>query len=114
MTKREVLSVIMNANLSEEVNAYCEKEIASIDKSNSARAIKAQAKAEAEAPIYQAITSFVREAGSPVTASQVFESVEGLGSVQKASSVLRKLKEAGTIQQGEVRIKGRAVKVYSI
>lgn len=103
MTKREVLTMVINGEMNEEVKAWAEAEIAKMDKANETRRNKISKKALENAPIVEAIVKVLSD--EPQTATMIGEAV-GV-STQKASALLRQIVEAGNATKVDVKIKGK-------
>ena len=111
MTKRDFYLGVIEAGISEEMTAFAQAEIDKLDATNARRAEKNAEKRAAEQPLYDAVVAVLTE--DPQTASDIKAQVEAITSVQKATSILKKLVNEGFAVQGDIRIKGRNAKGYT-
>ena len=101
MTNREFFeAIVSNTSLSAEMHEHAEKEIARIDASNAKAAEKRAEKAVEDQPLFDALTAALTHEYQ--TASDLMGVVEK--SVQKTSSLLRKLVKMGIAVDGDVKI----------
>lgn len=107
MTKREFLNAVIALN-DETTSAFAVEELAKLDARNAKRAERPSKRAEANAPIIEAIKGVLTS--EPQTASAIAEKVEI--SVQKASALLRQI-EGLTVVELKVPKKGKQ-KGYSL
>lgn len=112
MTNREFYTAIVNANVNDELTAFAQTAIEKLDATNARKAEKLAEKRAEEAPLYEALVAVLT--ADPQTASDLAAQVEGITSVQKASSMLRKLVEAGKVTSVDLKVKGRKAKGYAI
>lgn len=108
MTNREMLTEVINRNITDEVIAKANEELAKLDARNARRKEMPSKKAIENAPIIEAIKGVLGE--EPLTASDVAERVEI--STQKASALLKQI-EGVTVT--DVKVKGKGTrKAYSL
>lgn len=101
MTNREFFeAIVSNTSLSAEMHEHAEKEIARIDAANEKAAAKRAEKAAEDQPLFDALTAALTSEFQ--TASDLMGVVEK--SVQKTSSLLRKLVKMGIAVDGDVKI----------
>lgn len=112
MTNREFYTAIVNANLNDELTTFAQTAIEKLDATNARKAEKLAEKRAEEAPLYEALVAVLTS--EPQTASDLAAQVEGITSVQKASSMLRKLVESGKATSTDLKVKGRKAKGYAI
>jgi hypothetical protein len=107
MTKREFYQAVLNANISEDMNAYCTEAIANLDQTNSKRRSSASAKrAEVNEPIKAVLFNLLTDVPQP--ASELGTKAEI--TTAKASALLRALVEDGKVRT--TAIKGKHGKVH--
>ena len=111
MTNREFYNAVINASVNDELTAFAQTAIEKLDASNARKAEKLAEKRAEEAPLYEALVAVLT--ADPQTASDLAGQVEGITSVQKASSMLRKLVEAGKATSVDLKVKGRKAKGYA-
>jgi VIT1/CCC1 family predicted Fe2+/Mn2+ transporter len=115
MTKIEAYKAVVAGEMTDEVIAKFEELIAAYEAEAAKRkeraAVKRAEKLEAEKGLETAVYEFLGE--EAVSASQIMEAVEGLTSVQKATSIAKRLVEAGMAEQVELKVKGRKIKGYT-
>ena len=111
MTNREFYTAVINANVNAELTEFAQAAIEKLDTANAKKAEKLAAKRAEEQPIYDALTAVLTD--EPQTASDLAGLVEGISSVQKASSMLRKLVDLGVAVSTDVKVKGRTAKGYT-
>ena len=112
MTQREFYTAVINASVNDELTTFATAAIEKLDATNARKAEKLAEKRAEEAPLYDAL--FAVLTSDPQTASDLASQVEGIASVQKASSMLRKLVEAGKVSSTDLKIKGRKAKGYFV
>lgn len=112
MTNREFYNAVINASVNDELTAFATAAIEKLDASNARKAEKLAEKRAEEQPLYDALVAVLTS--DPQTASDLAAQVEGITSVQKASSMLRKLVEAGQATSIDLKVKGRKAKGYAI
>lgn len=100
MTKREFYEAIAKGEMTAEIQELAVGFIAKMDETNDKRKTKMTAKQVENGELKDKIVATLNEV--PVTATQVGEAFEI--STQKASALLRQLKDAGLANQVEVRI----------
>lgn len=112
MTLRKYHEAVISGNITDDVIAKAKAEIAKIDAANVKRAEKAAENAKAFEPIMDAIFAYLTENGTKTTA----EIAVGIGvSSPKASSMCRKMVEAGRLTASEVAVKGKGKqKAYTV
>ena len=107
MTLREMLTAVVEGNITEEVTTKASEEISKLDARNAKRKGEESKKAKENAPIKESIAAVLTD--EPQTASDIAKTV-GI-SVQKASSLLRQMDVTVT----EVKVKGKGTqKAYSL
>lgn len=107
MTNREMLTAIVNGELTEEVIAKATEEIAKLDARNAARKDKPSKKALENEPIKARISEVLTD--EPKTASDIASELEL--SVQKVSALLRQM----DVTVVDVKVKGKGTqKGYSL
>lgn len=108
MTNREMFTEIVNGNLTDEVIAKVNEELAKLDARNAKRRETPSKKSVENAPIIEAIKGVLTE--EPQTASEIAEKVEI--STQKASALL---KQIDGLTVSDVKVKGKGTrKAYSL
>lgn len=113
MTGREFFKVVIEANVSDEVTAFAQKGIETLDKRNAKRASKPSKTAEANAPIKANILAVLSDTDKVLTAAQVATAI-GV-STQKASALLRQMVDEGRAVSTEVKVKGKGkCKAYAL
>ena len=107
MTMRLFLESVIKGNITEEVIAKAESEIAKLDATNAKRAEKAKEKAKEYEPLKSAIYDFLVANGQKTTA-EIAAGVEVLeGSSPKASAMCRQMVEDGRLNASDVSVKGK-------
>ena len=101
MTKRDFLNAVMNGEINDEIKAFAEEEIEKLDTANAKRREKTSKKREENKPLLDQIYNEIL-GEEPKTASEVAEVIQT--SVQKASSLLRTLVEAGKAEAQEIKV----------
>lgn len=99
MTKKEMFATIMNAFVAnDEIVAFCEKEIAKLEKAENAKAEKAAASVEMD----ENILAVLAQIDIPVSAGDILENfpneLAGM-TIQKLAYRLRKLAEVGKVMK---------------
>lgn len=106
MTKREFLDAVINKNLSDETTAFATKELAQIDAGLEKRRNTLSPTQEANLKLVELVVEALTE--EPMTATQVYElGIDGVTSVQKASSLLRMAAKSDLVTVSEVAVKGK-------
>ena len=106
MTKREFLDAVINKNLSDETTAFATKELTQIDAGLEKRRNTLSPKQEENLKLVELVVEALTE--EPMTATQVYElGIEGVTSVQKASSLLRMAAKNDLVTVSEVAVKGK-------
>jgi hypothetical protein len=106
MTKREFLDAVINKNLSDETTAFATKELAQIDAGLEKRRNTLSPKQEENLKLVETVVAQL--GAEPLTATAVYElGIEGVTSVQKASSLLRMAVKNGLAAETEVVVKGK-------
>ena len=108
MTKREMFEAIVNGNITEEVIAMAQNEIAKMDERNAKRKSSPSKTAIANEPIKAEIAKVLTN--EPQSASEIAEKVNI--SVQKCSALLRQIEGLAVT---EIKVKGKGkVKGYAM
>lgn len=111
MTNREFYTAVANGNITEEVIAHASTAITKLDAALEKRKNAPNKKDAENAPILEAITNALTT--EPVVAADIAAMV-GI-SVQKASSLLRKLVASGVATVTEVKVPKRGTqKAYAL
>ena len=106
MTKREFLNSILNGTLNDETAEFAAKELAQMDAGLEKRRNTLSPTQEANLKLVELVVEALTE--EPMTATQVYElGIEGVTSVQKASSLLRMAVKNGLAAETEVVVKGK-------
>lgn len=106
MTKREFLNSIINGTLNDETAEFAAKELAQIDAGLEKRRNTLSPKQEENLKLVEAVVAALNE--EPMTATAVYElGIEGVTSVQKASSLLRMATKEGLAAVSEIAVKGK-------
>ena len=106
MTKREFLDAIINKNLSDETTAFATKELAQIDAGLEKRRNTLSPKQEENLKLVETVVSALTD--EPQTATVIYGlGIEGVTSVQKASSLMRMAVKNGLANEVEVAVKGK-------
>ena len=115
MTNRDFFKTISaNENLPADVREHADKMLAQMDATLEKRRATPSKTAIANEPIKAAILEWLMEQTEPVTASVVYE-VHEISSVQKASSLLRALRDEGKVVQTEVKVPKKGMqKAYMV
>lgn len=113
MTKREFLTAVMNIEgVDEELVKFASEEIAKLDNKNEKRKTTLTATQKQNLELAKQIVDLINERKTMV-ASDVAQVLEI--STQKASAILVKLVEQGTLVASETKAKGKGkVKSYAI
>lgn len=107
MTKREFLNAVI-ATSADDVKAFAQNELAALDNRNNSRSSSnAKKKAEEYAPIIEALSGYFGANEGVHLTSEVAAANEL--STSKASAVLRKMVDGGTIGVKDVKVKGKGV-----
>ena len=107
MTKREFLNAVANGTINEETAEFAAKELAQMDANLAKRKEKLTPKQEENLELAQLVWENL-SADTAKTANDVFElGLEGIGTVQKASSLLRMLVKTGRAAVEDVVIPGK-------
>lgn len=108
MTNREMLTAIVNGEITEEVVEKAKAEIEKLDARNAARKDKPSKTQKENEPIIKAISELLTE--EPMLASAIAEKLEI--SVSKASSLVKKV---DGVKVTEVKVKGKGKRnAYSL
>ena len=112
MTNREFFTAIIESTVSDELRAFATAGIAELDRRNALRASKPSKTAIANAPIKEAIVTYLREHGQTTASTLATE----LGiTTAKASALAIQLKREGRITTAKVKVKGKGnVNGYSV
>ena len=106
MTKREFLNSILNGTLNDETAEFAAKELAQMDAGLEKRRNTLSPTQEANLKLVELVVEALTE--EPMTATQVYElGIEGVTSVQKASSLLRMAAKNDLVTVSEVAVKGK-------
>lgn len=111
MTNREFYTAVINANVNADLTEFAQAAIEKLDASNAKKAEKLAEKRAEEQPIYDALAAVLTD--EPQTASDLAAQIPEISSVQKASSMLRKLVDLGIAVSTDLKVKGRTVKGYA-
>lgn len=107
ITLRDLLNAVISGNITEDIRAKAQAEIAKLDATNAKRAEKAKEKAKENLPIKQAIYDYLVANGTKTTA-EIAKGVEVLeGSSPKASAMCRQMVDDGRLTTSEVSVKGK-------
>lgn len=111
MTKREFYTAIMNGEINDQVKLFASTELDRMDVANKKRREAVSKKAQENLPLLEEIMNEILT-DEPKTATDVAAILEV--SVQKASSLLRRLVEEGKAEKTDIKIKGKGTqKAYS-
>lgn len=115
MTNRDFLNaVIAMENVSDEIKAFAENEIAKLDNRNAKRAEKPSKTAIANEPIKVEILKLLTEKGEVMTASAIAEIMTDY-KVQKISALCGQLVKEEKLVMSDVKVKGKGTqKGYSV
>lgn len=106
MTKREFLNSVINGTMNDEMVEFATKELAQLDASLEKRRNTLSPKQEENLKLVEAVVEALTE--EPMTATQVYElGIDGVTSVQKASSLLRMAAKNDLVTVSEVAVKGK-------
>ena len=112
MTLRDMLTEVVNGNLTDEVVAKATEEIAKLDERNAKRNSRPSKTALANEPIKAEILKLFVE-NEKLLASEVGATI-GI-STQKASALLRQLVESGNLSVSEVKVAKKGLqKAYGL
>lgn len=107
VTLRDLLNAVISGNITEDIRAKAQAEIAKLDATNAKRQEKAAEKAKENLPIKQAIYDFLVANGTKTTV-EIAKGVEVLeGSSPKASAMCRQMVDDGRLTASEVSVKGK-------
>jgi hypothetical protein len=107
ITLRQLFTAVVEGNITPAMQEKAKAEIVKLDATNAKRAEKAKEKAKEYAPIMDAIYEFLSVNGTKTTAEIAAGVPETEGSVPKASSMCRKLVDAGRATSSDVFVKGK-------
>lgn len=107
MTMRELLTAVVEAQISEEVTAKAEAELAKLDARNEKRASKPSKTAEANAPLIAKLEAFLE--GKKMIASEIAKELD-----MTPNKVASLAKASEKILISKTRVKGREVNIYSL
>jgi len=115
MTNRQFLTAIVEGNVTPEIVEFAKAQIVKLDEKNTKRRATGSKTAQANVAIKEAIASAM-EAGVTYTAAEIVAlGIEGVGSTQKVSPLMKQLSDAGKVVISEVKIKGKGkVKGYTL
>lgn len=115
MTNRQFLTAIVEGNVTPEIVEFAKTQIVKLDEKNSKRRATGSKTAQANVAIKEAIVSAM-EAGVTYTAAEIVAlGIEGVGSTQKVSPLMKQLSDVGKVAISEVKIKGKGtVKGYTL
>lgn len=106
MTKREFLNGVINGVVNDEMVEFATKELAQLDASLEKRRNTLSPKQQENLKLVETVVEALTE--EPMTATQVYElGIEGVTSVQKASSLLRMAAKNDLVIVSEVVVKGK-------
>lgn len=106
MTKREFLNGVINGTMNDEMVEFATKEVAQMDAGLEKRRNTLSPKQEENLKLIELVVEALTE--EPMTATQVYElGIEGVTSVQKASSLLRMAAKSDLVTVSEVAVKGK-------
>ena len=111
-TNRMALNLIINGNLTDEVKAWAQGEIAKLDAKNDKRKNTKSKEQIANEGVMNSIVEYIKGNGSQVASALA----SGLGiSTQKASALCKILVDGGELTVADVKVKGKGtVKCYSL
>lgn len=115
MTYKVFYQNVINAGLSDEMTAFAQNALQTLENKAKARAEKGT-KTQRDNAIIKANIVKAMEADTVYTvASIITMGIEGVTSTQKASALLRQLKDEGVVTESEVKVKGKGkVKGYTL
>ena len=106
MTKREFLNSVINGTLNDETAEFAAKELAQLDAGLEKRRNTLSPKQEENLKLVETVVAQLNT--EPLTATAVYElGIDGVTSVQKASSLLRMAVKNGLAGETEVMVKGK-------
>lgn len=112
MTKREFYNAVISAKVSAKLTEFATKEIAKLDKVNSARSSKPTKTQRENEPIKNAILEYLTDK-KPTTSPDIGSALNI--TTNKASGLARELVKEGKLIQSEVKIPKRGtLKAYAI
>lgn len=116
MTKVEAYKAVIAGEITEEVKAKFEEMLvaheAEGEKRKARAAEKRAEKLEGEKVLEEGVLAVLGT--EPMTASDIKEAVEGIGTPQKATVIAKRLVAAGLVVQTEVKGKSGKVKGYTL
>ena len=116
MTKVEAYKAVIAGEITEEVKAKFEEMLAAHmaegEKRKARAAEKRAEKLEGEKVLEEGVLAVLGT--EPMTASDIKEAVEGIGTPQKATVIVKRLVAAGLVAQTEVKGKSGKVKGYTL
>ena len=116
MTKVEAYKAVIAGEITEEVKAKFEEMLVAHDVEAEKRKVKAAEKRaeklEGEKVLEEGVLAVLGT--EPMTASDIKEAVEGIGTPQKATVIVKRLVAAGLVAQTEVKGKSGKVKGYTL
>ena len=116
MTKVEAYKAVIAGEITEEVKAKFEEMLVAHDVEAEKRKVKAAEKRaeklEGEKVLEEGVLAVLGT--EPMTASDIKEAVEGIGTPQKATVIVKRLAAAGLVAQTEVKGKSGKVKGYTL
>ena len=111
-TNRMALNLIINGNLTDEVKAWAQGEIAKLDAKNDKRKNTKSKEQIANEGVMSSIVEYIKGNGSQVASA--LASALGI-STQKASALCKILVDGGELTVADVKVKGKGtVKCYSL
>lgn len=113
MTQRDFYNAVIKANVNAELTEYATTQIEKLDARNEKRKTTETPKQKENNEIKDKIIAILTEATEPKLASEIAEAV-GI-SLQKASSLCRKLVDEDKAVAGEKKVKGKGnLKTYAL
>ena len=116
MTKVEAYKAVIAGEITEEVKAKFEEMLVAHDVEAEKRKVKAAEKRaeklEGEKVLEEGVLAVLGT--EPMTASDIKEAVEGIGTPQKATVIVKRLVAAGLVAQTEIKGKSGKVKGYTL
>ena len=113
MTKRDFLTAVINANISDELTAFAEAGLEKLDHTNELRKVatakKAMEKEAERAPIREAIVACITD--EPKTATTLIAEAGVELKPQSIPSLLKGLVEDGTLSKVQVKVTGKGKQV---
>lgn len=112
MTMREMYTMVIDGNVNEDVISKCKEEIAKLDKRNSSRSSQLSKVQIENAPIKEAIVSFLYGKEATLT-TDIAEALEK--STNKVGALCRQLRDEGRLVESDVKVKGKGIrKAYAL